>query len=448
MDGAEIMMTTSLRKATLLWITALLAVVGVLAVMIAFWFALDESAEFLDGQLRQIALNVEPGTQAADAPAAADQDPEDRFVITIWGEGNHVLRQSPLDARIPRQSRAGFADVMANGHLWRVYTTGDPAYTVQVAQRDAVRQEIARSAALGAAAPVIIVIPLSWLVVGWAMNRMFGRLDALARDVAERGAAAAEPVPLAGIPTEVAPLVESMNRLIARLHAALAAQKRLLADAAHELRTPLAAMQIQVDALASSTPATLDARRAALASGVRRATALVNQLLKLARLDEPAPPLNDEIELGALLLECVGDHVALADATGIDIGVNLTSAATVRGAADEVRTLIGNLIDNAVRYTPAGGKIDVALYHRDGMEVAEIVDTGPGLPKGVETRIFDRFYRAAPAGSQGAGLGLAIARRVAERNGFGLTVANRTDGLSGVVARVSMPVPPPSKPLG
>lgn len=429
----------SLRRVALVWMTVLLAIVGVITIGIAFHYAHDEAAEFLDGQLRQIALNAGVGVPAANAPATVDQDPEDQFAITIWGADGRVVHASLPSVEIARQGRAGYANVVAGGEQWRVYTIGDAGRTVQVAQRETVREEIAQGAAIGAAAPIMIVIPLSWLVIGWAMNRMLGRLNALANDLGARSAAATEPIPLAGIPSEVAPLVESMNGLIARLQAATATQKRFLADAAHELRTPLAAMQIQVDALVASGQEGLDERRAALASGVRRASALVNQLLKLARLDEPAPTAGETIELGPLLIECVADHVALAESKGIDIGVNVMSSATIYGAADELRVLLANLIDNAVRYTPSGGKIDISVYRLDGEAVAEVMDTGPGLPKGAETRIFERFYRAAPPDVEGTGLGLAIARRIAERNHFGLAVENRTDGRTGVVARVSIP---------
>ena len=243
MDDTEIM-TVSLRRAALLWMTGLLTVVGLLTTVIAYHYARNEAAEFLDGQLRLIALDAGTEAPSGNAPAASDEDPEDRFSITIWDANGRVVHQSLPSVQIARQAQPGFANVKAGRELWRVYTTSDSDRTVEVAQRDTVRAEIADSAALGATAPILIVIPLSWLVVGWAMNRVLGRLDELANEIAARDVSAAEPIPLAGVPIEVTPLVESMNGLIVRLQAALDAQKRFLADAAHELRTPLAAMQI------------------------------------------------------------------------------------------------------------------------------------------------------------------------------------------------------------
>ena len=425
-------MTNSLRRGALIWMTGLLTVVGLAAIVVAYVYARDEAAEFLDDQLRQTALNAGTSAFVAQGPASADQDPEDRLAITIWDDAGRIVRQSPTGVQIPRQ-RPGFADVLANGDAWRVYAASDGVRTVQVAQRDIVRAEIADNAALGEAAPILIVIPLSWLVVGWAMNRMLMRLNDLAEEIAARAATASEPIPHAGAPEEIKPVVDSMNGLIARLRALVEARKRFLADAAHELRTPLAAMQIQVDNLRD------DPGKQELSAGVRRASALVNQLLSLARLDEPASQTSAACDLGALLLDCVAGCASLAQGKDVDIGVDLAAKVVVLGAERELRALFANLIDNAVRYTPPGGRVDVLLARRAGRAVVEVADTGPGLPKGAEARVFERFFRGAPLDAEGTGLGLAIARRIAERHGFDLTVENRADAAHGVLARVVLP---------
>ncbi|MDE2364288.1 MAG: sensor histidine kinase N-terminal domain-containing protein [Hyphomicrobiales bacterium] len=427
----------SLRRAALLWMTVLLTAVGIVTIVIAYWYARGETAEFLDGQLRQIALNAGTGLPAVNAPGAVDRDPEDEFAIAIWDGDGRLVHQSLPQVAILRQDRPGFADVEAGGHLWRVYSARSGDRTVQVAQRDTVRAEIANGTALGTTAPILIVIPLSWLVVGWAMNRALRPLSDLSDHIAARTASATEPISLAGVPSEIAPLVESMNGLIARLRATVEAQKRFVADAAHELRTPLAAMQIEVDNLGGAATGVQNARVAALSAGVRRASALTNQLLELARLDEPLAASPVTFDLGALLLDCVSVYAPLADRKGVDLGANVIPAISILGVEGEAHSLFANLIENAVRYTPPGGTVDVSLDRSDGGFVATIVDTGPGLPEGAETRIFDRFYRGASRNSEGTGLGLAIARRVAERHGFALSVENRRDGVSGVVARVS-----------
>ncbi|HMN72059.1 MAG TPA: ATP-binding protein [Rhodoblastus sp.] len=432
-------MSISLRRAALLWMTGLLTAVGLVAMVISYWYARSEAAEFLDGQLRQIALNAGPGILSANAPDAADRDPEDRFAITIWDAAGRVVHESLPDAAVPRQAQPGFADVRAAGHMWRVYMARSGDRTVQVAQRDTVRSEIANGAALGAAVPILIVIPLSWLVVGWALDRALRPLRLLADDIADRSASATEPIVLDEAPIEARPLVQSMNGLIARLRAAVETQKRFVADAAHELRTPLAAMQIELDNLrATPSPGQTD-RLAALAAGIRRAGSLANRLLELARLDEPAFAPRAQLDLSALLLDCVGACAPLANRKGVDLGADVSPEIQLVGVESELRSLLTNLIDNAVRYTPSGGKVDVSLTSSGGRFVAEIRDSGPGLPVGAETRVFDRFYRGARSDTDGTGLGLAIARRVAERHALALTVENRRDGLAGVQARLAGP---------
>ena len=254
------------------------------------------------------------------------------------------------------------------------------------------RQEIAQAAALWAAAPVLIAIPLAWLVVGWAMNRVLARLNTISDELAERSVGATAPIALDGIPAEVAPLARSMNSLIVRLHDAVEAQRRFVSDAAHELRTPLAGMQIQVENLAREARDAHPGAVGALARGVRRASALVNQLLDLARLEESGAARDETVDVNALILEWVADHAALADRKQVDLEVNFGCQAVCRGAPDEVRALLSSLIDNAVRYTPSGGRIDVSIGQRDGRFVVEVSNTGAPLPKGAETRVFDPSF--------------------------------------------------------
>lgn len=435
----------SLRRTALLWMTLLLTLVGTSAALIAYRLADDQASEFLDNELRQIAMSAGEDSLKHLMPAPVGKDLDDKFAVTIWDSTGRIIRQTMPNVRFPRQLPLGFVDLSAAGLQWRVYTASNGERTVQVAQLDTEREELARNTAIGVAAPILIVIPLSWLVVGWAMSRMLGRLDTLAEELAKRSASADEAISLDGIPTEVVPLVKGMNNLIARLRAAFAQQKQFLSDAAHELRTPLAAIQIQADGLASGTPDTDGERGAAITEGVRRASSLVNQLLRLARLDEAAPRhAHEAVELAPLLLECVEDHFLIANRKGVDIGMIEQQPATCRGAATELRVLLENLIDNAVRYTPPGGTVDVSLRHEGKSAVIEITDSGIGIPPGAEKRIFDRFFRAAPADIEGTGLGLAIARRIAERNGISIAIGNRTDGRRGVRARIELPMETPT----
>ncbi len=427
----------SLRRTTLVWVTLLLAAAGLIAASMAYLYSKSETADFLDGQLRQIALNAGPGPAAANVPAAPDQDPEDRFAVTIWNAEGQIVHQSLPSVAIPIPQASGFYNAQVNGEAWRIYTLRGPDQTVEVAQRATVRDEIASNAAIGAALPVLLLIPFSWLVVGLALHRTLRRLDILAAELATRSIMATKPLPVHDIPTELTSLVTAMNGLILRLHDALTAQKRFLADAAHTLRTPIAAMQIEIGNLTTKAPPTRP-RLDALAAGARRAAQLVDQLLRLARLDELQPPSRIQFDVAALLLDCVADQAAFAARKGIDLGAEITPPAMINGAENEMRILFTNLIENALAYTQAGGEVDVSLRRTADGFCVEVLDTGPGLPAGAEAHIFERFFRAAPGEAEGTGLGLAIARRIADRQGFRLVVINRTDGASGVMARVTM----------
>lgn len=435
---------TSLRRTALVWTTILLAVVGALAALIAYAFAHREAAAFLDSQLRQIALNAGEGLPETAGPPV-DHEPEDEFSVTIFDAQGRIVRRAPPHIHISRQSAPGFSDLVAGGDQWRVYTSSDGERTVQVAQRTSVREELAASAALDAAMPILIVIPLSWIMIGWVMNRLLRGLKTLGSRIAGQSAHTNGLVPLDGIPQEIVPLVEAMNALTARLRAALSQQRQFVADAAHELRTPLAALQVQVDGLARAATSEIPQRRAALAAGIQRCGTLVRQLLQLARLeDSDKIDRGEEISVVPVLLHSIAGHVPLAENKSVDIGLLDQSAFSVVGVREDLRVLFDNLLDNAVKYTAPGGTVDIFAKVEAGVGSVEFVDSGLGIPSDAMDRIFDRFFRAAPADTQGTGLGLAIVHRIAERHGYTVTVSNRSDGKRGAVSRVVFPKAGPS----
>jgi two-component system, OmpR family, sensor kinase len=262
--------------------------------------------------------------------------------------------------------------------------------------------------------------------VGHALEPL-GRLAAL---VKARRVHSLEPLPQTKLPEEVQPLVTALNELLARLNAARERERAFMADAAHELRTPLTALYLQLGTLSRAGS---DAERAAamkeLAEGVQRAIRLVEQLLALAREAPRQSPAHAPVALAPLAREIVAELVPLADARHVDLGVGSAQPLTVRGDADALRTLLRNLVDNAVRYSDEGGRVDVAV-EADGAGHATLVvsDTGPGIPPGEHARVFDRFYRRAGTGPPGSGLGLAIVKAIADAHGATLTLGSGADG--------------------
>jgi two-component system OmpR family sensor kinase len=287
--------------------------------------------------------------------------------------------------------------------------------------------------------PIVAAIPIAWLVIIWVINRSLRRLSGLAKALAERSVDAKDPIPLEHAPSEIGPLISAMNSLIGRLQGAVERQQRFVSDAAHELRTPLAALQIQVDNLLScSKPKGAAAREAIddLKAGVRRASVLAEQLLKMARLeDRTRSDRREEIDLKDLVGSVVAEHVAIAGQKDVDLGLSINDDVGLRLLDPDAKLLFANLVDNAIRFTPCGGTVDVALKMEGNDALVEVVDSGCGIPSTALPRVFDRFFRAAPPHIEGTGLGLAIAKAIADRNHFGLTIDNRPDAV-GVVVRV------------
>ncbi len=430
----------SLRRTLLIWLTSLLTVIGLATAVASYVLAGEEAAELFDSQLRQIALYVwdVPKGFRADTIVAPAHDPEDDFLVQVWtNDGNSVMSSNPAIA-LPRAASSGFSDVTADGIAWRVYTAVDPGRTVQVSQQLEVREELAAGASLQAALPIALLIPLSWLFLNWIIRRIIGRLDRVAAKVAEREAAGMDPIWAEQAPAEIVPLISTMNGLVVRLKSALDQQRRFVADAAHELRSPLAAISLQVDNLAAATgdDPKYAPRIADLRAGMARASAAVSQLLRLARFESGSAARRDQrFELVPLVMESLARFAPLAEHRSIDLGLDQQAAPEVTADRDEIQVLLDNLLDNAIRYTPAGGSVDVVIRNAAPGTLLEVRDTGPGIPAEALPQVFTRFFRASSPEIEGSGLGLAIAKAAADRNRVRLTLANRSDrsGLRAVL---------------
>jgi two-component system, OmpR family, sensor kinase len=430
----------SLRRTLRISLLVLLTSFGLISAVASYFIAGMEADEFFDNQLRQIALYIwdAPDGYRPDNIVAPSHDLEDDFLIQVWDKNGGLLVSSNTAIPMPRGVATGYANAVVAGIDWRVYTQVEPARTVQVAQQMEEREETAAQASLNAIIPIALLIPLSWLVLNWIVDRIIGRLDRVAVDIAARDAESTAPIPTVAAPVEILPLITAMNDLVLRLQAALHQQRRFVADAAHELRTPLTAISLQVGNLMAAIGAEgkYAQRIADLQAGSARASALVGQLLRLARVESgAASPEKQSVALLPLVIESLERFAPLAEHRSIDLGLDQNADAVVEGVEDEIRVLVDNLPDNAIRYTPDGGTVDVILRARESVPTLEVRDTGPGIPDASLTRVFERFYRASSANIEGSGLGLAIAKAAADRNHVRLTLTNRTDrsGLSATL---------------
>lgn len=432
---------TSLRTQLWFWLLALMTLAGLLAASFAYWSAQDEAKGFFDNQLRLMAIYVgDPVGAAAPAATTADDadpaDPEDNFLVQVWDGTGRLVRSSLPSETLAAAGKTGFSDTTSASGSWRTYTLVAANRTVQVSQQSVVRAELASDAAWRSLVPVAVVIPLSWLLLSLVINRILRRIDAVAGRLATRRPGDWEPIPLSDIPTDLAPLVTAANDLLGRLETALSAQKRFVSDAAHELRTPLAALQIQIGNLRNASGAEMPARIEELERGVRRATQLTRQLLTTARTEDIANKQPVAIDLVDLARIAIAEVLPLADHRHQDLGLVQADSATIDGDSDDLRVLVGNLLENAVRYTPDSGIVDVAVIAAGGEIALEVRDTGPGIDPALLDEVFQPFRRAADPGVEGSGLGLTIARRIAERHGAIITLSNRPDR-TGLIARVT-----------
>jgi two-component system OmpR family sensor kinase len=492
----------SIRRVLLFWLLGIVMLGIVLAGVLIYRQAQAEANALFDYQLQQTAaaLPSEPFSSVLGNNAVSS----DGVVIQIWSrDGAQLYYSHPRSPLAPR-AELGFSTEHTPSGDWRVYSAIVGDNVVQLAQPMAVRSLLAAETAWRTVWPLVILLPVMGIAVWLSVGRGLRPLSRLARVLEARKPEAVDPLSEQKLPPEIRPVVQALNGLLQRLNVAFDNQKAFVADAAHELRTPLAALRIQTQLLERAGDE--DARREALTDlkhGVERATRLVEQLLLLARSDMAqsqgdAPSSTDRgdrrlsaadvgdtdsaiarrrsVEMDAglagahgtngsrhgvdagttpdlrvLVESCVVLLAPLAIDKGVDLGMGTAQSVRIEGDADDWQVLIGNLLDNAVKYTPSGGRVDVSLGPCEEGACLEIVDTGPGIADADKTRVFDRFYRSPdathadnPVNPQGSGLGLAIVKRIADRYEAKIVLEDRAP--HGLMVRVLIKTPsaPPS----
>jgi two-component system OmpR family sensor kinase/two-component system sensor histidine kinase QseC len=432
----------SLRARLLLSLLAVLVVSAVAMGSSVYWSVLRQTESLFDYQLRQMALSMRDQGYVAPEDALALTDGQLDFVIQIWTQDGRVVYAARRDVQPPSRAVIGFAEIPAGGEVWRTFGVIARDRVIQVAQPERIRHRKAAQAALRSVVPLLAVAPALALVIGWLVSRSLAPLQRLAADVRARDTGALESLSAQGLPDEVRPLVESLNALLERLGQALAAQRNFVGDAAHELRSPLTALKLQVQLLRRANDEdSRDQAAQALTAGVDRATRLVEQLLALARSEAaPARPAGPPQPLAEIVRRSMAEVGPFATArnTSLELEAPASDGPTIAHDVAEVAVLARNLIDNAVRYSPEGGRVVVHVEEADGAAVLQVDDDGPGIPSADRELVFDRFVRREnAAGQTGSGLGLAIVRQVALRQGAQVRLDDSP--LGGLRVRVTWP---------
>ena len=434
----------SIRARLLIALLALVAAISILAGTLTYRRVLAETSTLFDYQLRQMALSLRSQIPMAPRlelpPDQADAD----FVIQIWDVYGTRIYLSRPGLPLINATALGYADVRVGGQQWRTYGLATLEGVIQIAQPVRVRESLARGAALRVVIPLLLLLPLLGAAVVGVVGSGLRPLRRVAGEVQRRDVHSLAPIAAAPLPQEIAPLVNELNRLLTRLNAAFQTQRAFVADAAHELRSPLTALRLELQLLdrAPDEAARYEAR-ANLGRRSERAIHLVGQLLTLAR-NEPREPVGEltAIALEQPVAEGIADVHALAAARGIELTLE-ADPAVVQGDREALRTLVRNLVDNAVRYTPEGGRVRVRTRGgalsgvRAEPALLEVSDSGPGIAAADRERAFDRFYRRVGSPQGGSGLGLAIVKAIADRHGAEVRLGDAADG--GLLVTVTFP---------
>lgn len=404
-----------------------------------------EVDELFDAQLSQsaqtlLALASHDEGDDIDDLGEATHKYQRRLRFQIWRADGTLLMRSKNAPKSPLTVETGFSETSTNddGH-WRHFSqwNEDRSLQVQVSENHHIRDELIGHIAWRLLFPALFGLPLIGLWVWLATRQGFASLDGIARQIASRDPQQLQPVYPAAAPEEIRTLLESLNGLFQRVEHTLESERRFTADAAHELRTPLAALQAQLQvAQRARDSEERDRSLSQLQSGLTRAAHLVDQMLHLARLDpESGLPNPQAVDLAALAEEVCADLGPQILARNIDFDLTATPDSKVTGQAEWLRVLIRNLVDNAVRYTPEGGQVRVDIAWTERTVTFSVTDSGPGIPVAERESVLRRFHRLNQGSQPGSGLGLAIVARIAELHGASLTLgsANTTKGLSVAV---------------
>ena len=448
MDGFKRKLTQSLQYKLSAWLCVTIIAMAIVGGTFSFATAFEEANELQDDQLKQVAALIhgqvvplvmqKTGKVAFANASVLDTDPEFRIVVQIikpTGIDVLVANQRPL--LLPVDVLDGIQTVTIRGEAWRIFVkTLNPQQRVAVAQLIQVRDEVAQESAMATIIPFMVLIPVLLILVSYLIREMFKPVATIAIDLDKRSEQDLHAIDETNLPSEVLPFVVAINRMLTRVGESVEQQRRFVADAAHEMRTPLTALSLQLERLEAvemSEPA--KQRLSALKNGLERTRLLLNQLLAFARAQQVNNEGKTEISLQHVIRRVLEDLMPLADAKHIDIGVVSEFDATVSVQEFDLAALIKNLVDNAIRYTPDGGKVDLLLARNLEKITLKIVDTGPGISEAERERVFDPFYRVLGSEQIGSGLGLSIVKTIATRIGVKIELSSVSEN-SGLCVSV------------
>lgn len=435
----------SLRRRLMLYLLICAPVVWGVALLVSAHRARHEVNELFDTEIIRLALQVQatlvaaaaPGQMLSRPPSAGEADLRD-LAIAVWNRQGQLLLVDREGVQLPRRADAtGFVDMQLGGEPWRVYylQAQNGEWLVAAGQHGDERGELVRDLVAGQLVPWLLVLPVLLLAMAWAVRRALQPVRMLTSELQGRSADDLRPVPMNHAPEELQPMLSAMNGLFARIESTLERERRFTADAAHELRTPLAVLRAQWDVLRRASGE--DERHRAetqLNAGMDRMDRLVTQMLALSRLESTDRlPRAQALQWAPLVEQAISDVLPLAERRHIELDCEWPDTdeapMPLQGDPDLMTVLLRNLLDNAVRYAPEGSTVRM----RFGADRLTIENDGAALPPDVLAQLGQRFHRVDGQSESGSGLGVSIVQRIAALHGLGLRYRPRAHGKGVIV---------------
>ncbi|MFT3802387.1 MAG: ATP-binding protein [Burkholderiaceae bacterium] len=449
MDGFQRRLNASVQRKLSITLSLAILMVAVVSGAFSFHSAFEDANELQDDVLRQVARIMDRQHLSPDRPVSeeCDQGPSEESCVIVQrlGQASSVLGVDaggplPLSPTLPD----GLQTLLLDGEMFRVLIrTTLAGERIAVAQESDFRDEIARDSALRTVMPLLLLVPVLLWTMTDLVRKMFGPIAVLARSIDRRSERDLHPIDDGPVPAEIRPFVVAINRLLARVERSMDAQRRFVADAAHELRSPMTALSLQAERLAQAEMSDRARDRlATLRQGIERGRRLLDQMLALARAQSSAEPPAAPVSVQGIYRRALEDLLPLAEARRIDIGVEGAQDALVQVSELDLIAIVRNLVDNAIRHTPPDGRVDLSVGLEQGRAVLRIQDSGPGIAPAERERVFDAFYRPPGSGQTGSGLGLAIVRAIAARIGADIRLGFADEAAQrGLRVEILIPVP-------
>lgn len=456
MVGLQRRMNHSLQFRLSVWLTGCIVMVTLGSVAMSFELAFHEANEFQDDQLRQIAALVDYQhlrQTPRDAKSVLTGDDDTRVIVQMLMQRitDEVTDQGDSALSLPHALPDGVQTITIGDVDWRVFIKPlANGVRVAVSQPTSVRNEIAEDSALRTLIPLLILLPLLIILVGILIKQMFRPVRSLALSLDTRPEQELGLLDESELPQEIKPFVAAINRLLSRVERSVNTQRRFVADAAHELRSPLTALSLQAERLSEADmPMAARERVITLRQGMARTQALINQLLALARIQEGKPNRHTSVSLQRIIRLVLEDLIPQAEQKKIDVGMANDVDISIAADEMELKILVKNLVDNAIRYTPKNGRIDMSIDVTEGLATLLIVDNGPGIQEDDRQRVFDAFFRVLGNEQAGSGLGLSIVKTAADNMGAAIELGHANPyppyGLSVAVKFKQFSAPPSAK---